>query len=153
MTDSRHFFEWTPERIALLTQLWAEGLTGTQIGARMKITKSSAIGKAQRLKLPARAISHRKPPKPFAPARAPFVQRPVSTSRLEEYSSMPTVKKPCQFPMWGDEKPTHEYCGKDRVEGKPYCASHCARAFVKVASSLVNTTTVVSGVAAGSRAA
>lgn len=143
---------WTPEREAWLIQLWGEGLSGRQIGNRMKITKSAAIGKAQRLKLASRAAT-RKPPKPFAPARAPFVQRPVSTSRLEEYSAMPTVNKPCQFPMWGDEKPTHEYYGKDRVEGKPYCAEHAARCFVKVAPKPREYNPVVSGVAAGSRAA
>lgn len=143
---------WTPERVALLIQLWGEGLTGRQIGKRMKITKSTVIGKAQRLKLASRAAA-RKPPKPFAPARAPFIQRPVSTSRLEEYAAMPTVNKPCQFPLWENERPTHEYCGKDRIDGKSYCAEHCARAYVRVALKPREYNPVVSGVDAGTRAA
>lgn len=34
----------------------------------------------------------------------------------------------CHFPMWPDNaRPTHEYCGKARIEGQPYCAEHFKR--------------------------
>ena len=42
---------WTDERDAQLRALWDTGLSGTEIGKRMGITKSAAIGRVHRLKL------------------------------------------------------------------------------------------------------
>jgi len=42
---------WTDERDAQLRALWGAGLSGTEIGKRMGITKSAAIGRVHRLKL------------------------------------------------------------------------------------------------------
>lgn len=42
---------WTDERDAQLRALWDAGLSGTEIGKRMGITKSAAIGRVHRLKL------------------------------------------------------------------------------------------------------
>jgi hypothetical protein len=36
--------------------------------------------------------------------------------------------------MWGDGKPTHEYCGVTSMPGRPYCRLHCKQAFVRVGS-------------------
>ena len=41
-------------------------------------------------------------------------------------------KSPCQWPMWGNERPTHVHCGKPAVVGKPYCPAHLDRAWSKV---------------------
>jgi len=40
----------------------------------------------------------------------------------------------CCWPMWGfRENPTHVYCDAPRSDpAKPYCAKHCADAFVKI---------------------
>lgn len=45
---------WTPYLISELTRLWAEGLSASKIGLRLKIGKNSVIGKVHRLGLPAR---------------------------------------------------------------------------------------------------
>lgn len=46
---------WNDERIALLKELWAEGLTCTRIAARLGgVTRNSVIGKVRRLGLPFR---------------------------------------------------------------------------------------------------
>lgn len=42
---------WTPERDAQLRALWDDGMSGTEIGKRMGVSKSAAIGRAHRLKL------------------------------------------------------------------------------------------------------
>ena len=47
-------FEWTPEHIKTLIALWNEGLTTSEIGARMGITKNAVVGKVHRLGLPKR---------------------------------------------------------------------------------------------------
>lgn len=44
---------WTPERVEMLKDLWAKGLSGGQIAARLKgVTRSAVIGKVHRLSLP-----------------------------------------------------------------------------------------------------
>lgn len=44
---------WSPERVKLLTQLWLDGLSATQVAATMGegVTRNAVIGKVSRLKL------------------------------------------------------------------------------------------------------
>jgi GcrA cell cycle regulator len=52
---------WTPENVALLRTLWADGWTGSRIAERIPgTTRSAIIGKVHRLQLPPRAVSFRK---------------------------------------------------------------------------------------------
>ncbi|MHB1310517.1 MAG: GcrA family cell cycle regulator [Gemmatimonadaceae bacterium] len=46
--------DWPPERIAELRRLWDTGLTATQIGCRLGLSKNAVIGRAHRLHLPPR---------------------------------------------------------------------------------------------------
>jgi GcrA cell cycle regulator len=46
--------DWTRERVALLRQLWDEGLTATEIGRRMGLNKNQVVGKAHREGFPRR---------------------------------------------------------------------------------------------------
>ena len=48
---NQHQTPWTAERDAQLRSLWDAGISGTEIGKRMGITKSAAIGRVHRLKL------------------------------------------------------------------------------------------------------
>lgn len=36
----------------------------------------------------------------------------------------------CQYPKWGDEPSTHEYCGKPTVDGTSYCKKHRSACYV-----------------------
>ena len=46
-------FDWTKERVGVLTKLWAEGVSTANIAARLGTEQNAVIGKAHRLKLPA----------------------------------------------------------------------------------------------------
>src|SRR3990172_1193550 len=47
---------WTDERVALLTKLWADGLSASQIAGELGgITRNAVIGKVHRLGLSGRA--------------------------------------------------------------------------------------------------
>ncbi len=35
--------------------------------------------------------------------------------------------KTCRFPLWGQERPTHEYCGEPVQEKSSYCPEHHER--------------------------
>jgi len=45
---------WTDERIQELSRLWQEGLSASEIGKQLGVSKNAVVGKAHRLKLPAR---------------------------------------------------------------------------------------------------
>lgn len=45
---------WTDERIQELTRLWQQGLSASEIGKRLGVSKNSIVGKAHRLNLPSR---------------------------------------------------------------------------------------------------
>ena len=51
---------WTDERIELLTKLWAEGHSASQIAGRLGgVTRNAVIGKVHRLGLPGRTTTSR----------------------------------------------------------------------------------------------
>lgn len=57
---SRFIYDWNDERIALLKELWANGLSCSQIASRLgKVTRGAVIGKVWRLGLAGRATTSR----------------------------------------------------------------------------------------------
>lgn len=40
-----------------------------------------------------------------------------------------SARRTCQWPEGDPRKPGFRLCGGEAVEDKPYCASHCARAY------------------------
>ena len=72
---------WTEERVGTLKQLWADGLSASQIAARLAggVTRNAVIGKVHRLNLAGRATqprnnvprADRKPRAPSIPGRSP----------------------------------------------------------------------------------
>lgn len=151
--------DWTGDQIATLTRLWEEGLTIKEIGRRLHISGSAAVGKAHRLKLRKRPSPIRNsdyaasraramvewhaqgrplrsaPPKPYAPPRVKPVKQNFPEvvpppNPADRYRAMGTVNKPCEYPI-GDERP-YKACGEDRVVGKPFCPDHCAESYIKI---------------------
>ncbi len=70
---------WLPREIDLLTELWAKGLTASEIAEAMgpDFTRNAVIGKAHRLGLPARPSPiGRVPPGWVGTARKRYVPPP-----------------------------------------------------------------------------
>jgi len=150
---------WTPERIAELEKLWAEGLSTAEIGRRMGVSKNAVVGKAHRLSLPgrqspidaARRAAPRKPaarkPKTQAPRRAPEAQpeaaeAPVATPVAAAKPAPQPKRAPrkhsgpsCQWPFGDPRLPGFHFCGAPAVPGKPYCDEHCAKAYNRVSAA------------------
>ena len=141
--------EWTPDRIDELTRLWNEGLSTAEIGKMLGISKNAVVGKAHRLHLssrpspirrmsmrPSPAIRLRDPrPAPTGfdlPHRAnvvvpaPVPRIPVAPPRVLELSN-----QTCMWPVGHPGEPSFRFCGERALVGKPYCADHCAVAYVK----------------------
>ena len=87
---------WTPERIAKLEELWAEGLSTAEIGRRLGVSKNAVVGKAHRMKLPGRQspIESKRTAKPAAGARVGPVGGDGgggrSLRRLKSFGLLPT---------------------------------------------------------------
>ena len=126
--------DWTPDRIKTLMALWAEGISTLEIGRRLGVTKNSVVGKVHRLGLPKRqspiSSSPRTPriAKPTVPIRIKPQTVPISVNMVKMEKLTTGMCK------WPEGEPGHEdfrFCGQPALEGKPYCAAHCARAYVK----------------------
>tara|TARA_Y100001970_G_scaffold294331_1_gene450792 strand:+ start:100590 stop:101003 length:414 start_codon:yes stop_codon:yes gene_type:complete len=122
---------WTPERVDQLRKLWDEGLTTSEIGKNIGVSKNAVVGKAHRLELPSRpspirrGVSRRankqiSRPKPVQPQSKPLVRSlPLSRSG-----------RCCQWPIGHPGDEDFHFCGAPAVEGKPYCAEHYAMAYI-----------------------
>ncbi len=107
--------EWTPLRISALIALWNEGLSTSEIGNRLGITKNAVVGKVHRLGLPKR----------YTP-----VAKKVESSSVVRLESLKAGM--CSWPDGEPGTDEFRFCGHPAIEGKPYCAEHCARAYVRV---------------------
>lgn len=106
--------DWTSERIAALIALWNEGLTTSEIGVRLGITKNAVIGKVHRLGLQQRRPTHKDEPEL------------ADVIRLDRLSG-----DMCSWPVGNPGDRNFHFCGEPSVPGKPYCAKHCAVAYVR----------------------
>lgn len=134
---------WTPERIDELTRLWGDGHSASAIGKRLGVSKNAVVGKAHRLNLPARPSPIRREARPAQPARkrtsvlaVPAPAPAVQTGPREE--ARPPMIRPreqsggrqCQWPIGDPSKPDFHFCSASAEPGRPYCAEHCAVAYV-----------------------
>jgi len=155
MTDRRNTWPLTDD--ARLTELWAAGHSTITIGDMMGRTKNAVVGRARRLKLPARPSpivreytrKAGKVVREYARKGSPAPQRPsmrsaealARTVRAEKpvFAAPPPIvprvvvsereRGGCKWPMWGStERATHVYCDAPRDGCGPYCAAHHAQA-------------------------
>ena len=150
--------DWNEERVALLTQLWGEGHSARVIAEKMGLkSRNMVIGKAHRLKLPARPrrTGPSKAPKKTNPRR--MVLRSIARQRvIREQGKPPVADLYISPPLPPDEpvsldielldlKPCHcryphgdnpfLFCGHPaKAFGTPYCEFHhdvCNRPMIR----------------------
>jgi len=150
--------EWSAERISDLARLWGEGITAGEIGRRLGVSKSAVVGKAHRLNLrprqspikraPARGERKDHPwsaaatakPQPAVSASGGVVPQPirdplkpgsaVRAATREDYAGRGESRAACAWPIGDPRGPEFRFCGRRAVRRKPYCADHCAAAYV-----------------------
>lgn len=145
--------EWPDERVARLRGLWAEvpQLSTAEIGRRLGITKNAVVAKAHRINLPGRPSPIRPagegaaPPPPRRQRGATLAPLPsVTTSAAAPQVVVPPEAPPppprrhpatpgrsCCWPIGEPGSPTFRFCDGAQEPGRPYCAEHCALAYVK----------------------
>jgi GcrA cell cycle regulator len=132
-------FPWTADRIEWLTQLWADGLSASQIASKLGgLTRSAVIGKVHRTGLPGRNKTRDPASYPKAPRkpqrRAPWAVK-NKRSKPADDSGIPFAQRctllelnnsTCRWPIATEP---FLFCGAMPAEGRPYCHEHCARAY------------------------
>ena len=114
---------WTDERLDELKKLWAEGLSISQIGEALGVSRNAIAGKAHRMGLPKR-------PSPISKSKAEKAEPVV----VEEEQDLPLrlelrqlvwSRSKCCWPTGDPKKNGFVFCGDAVVPGKPYCLPHC----------------------------
>ncbi len=100
---------WDQTTEYLLSELWAEGKTASEIGKQLGVTRNAVIGRAHKLKLPAR-------PSPIK------VSPGLKLDKLTRHM--------CCWPT-GDIRSDEglRFCGVTVKEGFSYCTEHVAIAY------------------------
>lgn len=145
---------WTEDRVEVLTKLWAEGLSASQIATKLGgVTRNAVIGKVHRLGLSGRAKPSRpavkrtaKPAKvrtkttvtarslkPITPTViAPPAPPPVEAKPLPngEYATILTIRDHmCKWPIGDPTENDFRFCGRKIKPSEPYCEAHCSVAY------------------------
>jgi GcrA cell cycle regulator len=118
---------WNDERLSELKKLWAKGLSISQIGEALGVSRNSIAGKAHRLGLPKRPspISKRKVEK--VKPELPLEEQDLPL-RLELRQLIWSRSK-CCWPTGDPKKNGFVFCSDTVVPGKPYCLAHCQEAY------------------------
>jgi GcrA cell cycle regulator len=143
--------EWSQERIKMLTDLCAEGLSSGEIASRLGVTRNSVIGQSSRRGL---TLSFTRGSKPKAPPAEPRQSRTIAPSepRTIAHVIAPTAhinhatitavsvndylatSRPCtlmqlsatrcRWPYGDPKKPGFHYCGGAKEPERSYCPTH-----------------------------
>ncbi len=111
---------WTDDRISKLKKLWSEGLTTGEIGKRLGVSKNAVVGKAHRLGLKSRPSPIRRAGKKAEPKK--------EEAKVYTLANLTTMT--CRWPIGDPKEENFHFCGKPIFQTKPYCAEHCAAAYV-----------------------
>lgn len=137
---------WTPEADARLRKFIDDGLSATQIAARMCVTRNAVIGRAHRrglhlngrpvksapvvrkrkdnglagrVRLKLRRRQEPSRPSPLkAPAELPPLEPPLMLSLVDLGAEQ------CKWPFGDPAEETFGFCGHRRADDSPYCPHH-----------------------------
>ena len=102
---------WTDTLQVRLRELWAQGLTASQIAAELLITRNAVIGKAHRLGLGGRAS-------------------PIQRSKPPMLTLVALKERMCKWPIGHPGEPDFHFCGNEARPNSPYCPEHHVRAYM-----------------------
>lgn len=149
---------WTDERVTMLRDLWAKGLSASQIAVQLGgVTRNAVIGKAHRLGLESRpspirgnGTGSRRRNRAIDRALEAKALRgtmadeeiggekivPDGGNRVDVAPIPPLARRggdvsDCLWPIGDPNDPDFSFCQANTVPGRPYCYEHCAMAYIR----------------------
>lgn len=124
--------QWTEDRLIKLKALWEKGLSISQIGEELGVSRNAIAGKVHRLGLPKRQspISTKAKAKSATATKVKVeIAEPENLPLKLALRNINWSRSRCSWPI-GDPKSTaFNFCGDEVVVGKPYCNDHCFDAY------------------------
>lgn len=147
---------WTEDRVEILSKLWAEGLSASQIAKQLGgVTRNAVIGKVHRLGLSGRATPSRpakrkvatprntqtaapkapalRKPRPAAPVYTPPPPPPLEAKLMPngEFATILTItESTCKWPIGDPSTEDFRFCGRNTdANSGPYCSAHSSVAY------------------------
>ena len=118
---------WNDENTAQLVKLWDTAHSASQIGVMLGANKNQIIGKANRMKLPARPSPvNMSTPETRARTAARVAKRKVVPNGI----TLATVTG-CVWPFGDVGDDAFHFCNAKQIPGKPYCSEHHKDAYLK----------------------
>lgn len=102
---------WTDERIEQLRKLWDQGLSASAIGKQLGVSKNAVVGKAHRLKLPARPSPIRKGSRPPV-RRMAVLPKPLATPMARQAAPGQTAERAAPAPAKPSPAPAPASVGR-----------------------------------------
>lgn len=131
---------WSKDRMDRLQVLYFGGISFSLIAADLGVTRSAAIGKARRMRLPKRGETIQKAPRKASPSRRyrrQIARRPgaippaieIDDGRDYRCSILDLSESTCRYPIWDVGTPHSQrlYCGAPGAsfsQDIPYCHRH-----------------------------
>lgn len=118
---------WTDEKVAALKKHWDEGLTASQIAAKLgeDVTRNAVIGKAHRLGLKSRPS----PVKKTATKTKKATSAPAKKAKKTKVTLLDLTERMCKWPIGHPNDEDFHFCGKPSLPAMPYCQPHCGEAY------------------------
>ena len=126
-------FKWTVEHVALLRELWADGISASLIARKFgEVSRCAVLGKVHRLGLAGRSTSNRLIKKPLEAIRISAVRaKPKSGPDALPPLMLPVsdlTSEHCHFPIGDPLTDGFGFCGHPKERGA-YCAAHASIAY------------------------
>lgn len=129
---------WTDDKIKKLKKLWEKGLSTSEIGKKLDVSKNAVVGKAHRIGLksrpsPIKTTAKDKQKKGLKASKETNTKK--SNDKKSKINADNLVKiedlKPgmCRWPFGDPQLTDFHFCGEPTFKNKPYCLAHCAVAY------------------------
>lgn len=148
---------WTEDRVEVLSKLWADGLSASQIAKELGgVTRNAVIGKVHRLGLSGRAKPSR--PKKVTGSRPATTRKRTASTKTRtvksiskpaqvaappppppiealpmpngKYATIMTIRDHmCKWPIGDPMESDFRFCGRKNKPSEPYCEAHCSVAY------------------------
>jgi GcrA cell cycle regulator len=109
------------DKTQLLKKMWQDGLSASEIGKALGLSRNSIIGKIHKL-----GLGSRPPRSPALETEAFGIEERKERSIPLDHrvSILELTEKTCRWPMGDPSSAEFFFCGRPVVEGTPYCADH-----------------------------